>query len=372
MQPEFLQSSPCDRTRSLPPPQLLLVEDDDDHAEIFIRSASRSQQLGITRARSLSDAIKHTNKLHPALVVLDLGLPESMGLDTVTLFRESCPDIPVVVLTAISDLELGQEALRMGAMDFLSKEDITSKLLDRSIRYAIERWSQKRRLEDSLADLQYFSSMAAHDLVSPLDTIQGITQLIELELANETVSPRVAENLELLKICSLRSIRLVRDLHKLSTLGRKAVERERISLQSLLDEVRFNLGNAIATTQGRVELASSAVLYGDTGLVSHVMQNLIGNALKYCRNGVAPVVKVSCSERDGRAVVCVEDNGEGINESDSTRIFLPFERLVSSGDKKGSGLGLSICKKIVDAHGGEIWLDSEVGAGTRFYFHLGG
>ncbi len=349
---------------------ILLVEDNEDHADIFMQSARSLSSARIVKAASLTEAIQVARAKPPGLAILDLGLPETVGLDTLTLFLESCPDVPVVVLTSIADLNLGEDALKLGAMDFLSKEEITGKLLVRSIRYALERWSQKRELENSLADLRYFGSMAAHDLVSPLNAIRGFAQLMELELLKGEISKEAMDCLELLQKSSLRSIRLVRDLQKLTTLGRQSIEREPIDLASTLSEVRTFLKEEFQESGGAMREGNLQQLEGDAGLLCHVLQNLVGNALKYSRENTPPVVTISCHAEDGLTVVCVEDNGVGIDENDSSRIFLPFERLTNS-TSSGSGLGLSICKKIVEAHGGEIWIESTQGVGTRFYFHLG-
>ncbi len=349
---------------------ILLVEDNEDHADIFMQSARSLSSARVLRAVSLTEALQVARAKRPGLIILDLGLPETVGLDTLSLFLESCPDIPVVVLTSIADLNLGEDALKLGAMDFLSKEEITGKLLVRSIRYALERWSQKRKLEDSLADLRYFGSMAAHDLVSPLNAIRGFAQLLELELSKGEVSKEAMECLELLQKSSLRSIGLVRDLHKLTSLGRQSIVREEIDLASMLSEVRTFLEEEFQKSGGTMREGSLQPLKGDAGLLSHVLQNLVGNALKYCKEDVPPVVSINCYTDDGLTIVCVEDNGLGIDENDSNRIFLPFERLANS-TSHGSGLGLSICKKIVEAHGGEIWIESTQGVGTRFFFHLG-
>ncbi len=352
--------------------EILLVEDNDDHADLFMLSARNFSEFHISRERNLTDALAAIGTRKVNLVILDLGLPESVGLDTLSLFLKSCPEkTPIVVLTAMSDLNLGEEALKIGAMDFLSKEEITPRSLLRSIRYAMERWSQKRKIEDSMADLQYFGSMAAHDLVSPLDAIQGFAQLIELELSKGAVTEDALECLDLLKKSAQHSIRLVKDLHKLSRLGRKSIDRRPLSPSSLVADVCASLREMIKETQGSVEAHDMPTILGDAGLVSHVLQNLIGNGLKYSRDGVPPVITVKSLTKDGFTVICVEDNGIGIDEKDSKRIFLPFERLATTKARRGSGLGLSICKKIIDAHDGEIWIESTKGEGTRFYFHLG-
>lgn len=351
--------------------ELLLVEDNDDHAELFVLSARSFSEANITRATNLTDALRIAKSQPVNLAILDLGLPETVGLDTLSLFLQNCPSLPVVVLTAISDLNLGEEALKLGAMDFLSKEEITPRTLLRSIRYAMERWAQKCKLEDSLADLQYFGSMAAHDLVSPLDAIQGFAQLIELELSKGKITTEAWECLDLLRSSAKRSINLVRDLQKLSSLGRKAIVKEKLDPNSLVEDVCTTLRATIKETKGTVEAMDMPPIRGDAGLVCHVLQNLIGNGLKYSREGVPPVVKISSSREDGLTVICVEDNGIGIDEDNSTRIFLPFERLTTSKGTKGSGLGLSICKKIVEAHDGEIWIESSLDQGSRFFFHLG-
>lgn len=351
--------------------RFLLVEDDDNHAALFIHSAYSSLDVHVDRARSLKAAINSTKEAPPQIVILDLGLPESEGLETLESFLQECPDTPVIVLTAISDISLGEKSLQLGAMDFLSKDEIDERTLVRSVRYSLERWSQKQKLQSSLADLEYFGNTAAHDLISPLNAISGFTHLIEIGLRESPVDKEVFECLELLKQSSERAANLVSDLHKFAKLGKSAVSRDSIDMNLLVEDTKTSLKSLIDDSKASVLIADLPTLSGDSGLVAHVIQNLIGNALKYCRQGVPPEIKIDSKRIDGLATIRVQDNGIGIPSSESKRVFLPFERLKTPQATSGSGLGLSICKRIVDAHQGQIWAEPNQPHGTTFLFHLG-
>lgn len=351
--------------------RFLLVEDDDTHAALFIHSAYSSLDVHVDRARSLRAAINSTKETPPQIVILDLGLPESDGLETLKGFLRECPDTPVIVLTTISDISLGEKSLQLGAMDFLSKDEIDEKTLVRSVRYSLERWSQRQKLQSSLADLEYFGNTAAHDLISPLNAISGFTQLIEVGLKGSSVDKEVFECLDLLKQSSERAANLVNDLHKFAKLGKSAISRKRIDMNQLVEEAKISLKSLIDDSDATIVSSDLPTLNGDSGLIAHVIQNLIGNALKYSRPDVPAKIQIDSERIDGYTTIRVVDNGIGIPTSDNQRVFLPFERLKTPIATSGSGLGLSICKRIVDAHQGKIWIETQQPDGATFLFHLG-
>ncbi|MDQ8203066.1 hybrid sensor histidine kinase/response regulator [Pelagicoccus sp. SDUM812003] len=351
---------------------VLLVEDDDIHFELVNHAAHASPHLNvqIERAVSLGEAFSVIESSPPDIIVLDLGLPESEGLQTLETFLKRGIPIPVIVLTAMANLELGERAIQMGAMDFLGKDEISDRSLARSIRYSIERWKQKTTLDATIADLERFGNAAAHDLVSPLNAIQGFTRLIEIGLENTEVSKDIHECLHLLEVSSQRAADLVTDLHKFAKLGRHSISREETDLSELIEEVESSLQPMIGEHEGSLVVGSLPKLNLDRGLFVHVFQNLISNGLKYHRKGTPPIVAIDSCTVDGRHVINVRDNGIGISPSDRQRIFAPFERVKIDKAVDGTGIGLSICKRIIEAHDGVIWVESEVGRGSAFNFYI--
>lgn len=350
--------------------QLLLVEDQDSHAQIFQSLALNAlPSFALDRAHDLVEAFDYLGKKRYDLVILDLGLPGTRGIDTLRRVLERFEECPVVVLTADADLKLGEEALRLGALDFLGKEEISRLSLARMLRYSLERWQHKRELVQAIENVEGFARAAAHDLKNPLSAMQSCCALIEMEFATGTVTDETLEVIRTLSDRSRRAAKLVDDLLEFSKLGKAAVQRQVVDLRELAESVLPNLEKEIVTSGGRVEIQDLGSACVDPGLMSQVFQNLIGNALKY-RGEQRPVVRVEAEKIiGGEMVVWVEDNGRGFDMAAGSQLFEPLKRLNGSS-VDGSGLGLSICKRIIEAHDGRIWFYSQPGAGATFCFSI--
>jgi signal transduction histidine kinase len=164
--------------------------------------------------------------------------------------------------------------------------------------------------------------------------------------------------------------RLVESLLRYAQVGNGTVERARVKMDDVLDA---SLGSLqVQLEERRAEVIRDdnlPELMGDSVQLVQLMQNLIANAVKYARIGVRPEVRVSFVQKNGEFVFSVADNGEGIPAEHQTQIFQPLKRL-HGPDIPGTGLGLALCERIVERHGGRIWVDSEVNVGSTFYFSL--
>jgi light-regulated signal transduction histidine kinase (bacteriophytochrome) len=164
---------------------------------------------------------------------------------------------------------------------------------------------------------------------------------------------------------------LINDLLSLSRITTKQNPMELVELNSLAHEVLGDLEVRIQTTGGRVEFGHLPPVTGDPVQLRQVFQNLIGNALKFHRPDTPPVVKVSVVQRDAYTVdICFDDNGIGFDNKDADRVFLPFQRLHGRQEFEGTGIGLTICQKIAERHGGVIRVQSKAGEGSRFVMTL--
>lgn len=351
--------------------RLLLVEDNDDHALLvasLARRALEAQPL-VERVATLEEAFARVEAEPPDLALLDLGLAESRGLETLDRALERFPKLPIVVLTASSDLATGEEAVRKGALDFVSKDEISERALSRSIRYSLERHRQRQALARAIRDLEAFAHVAAHDLKSPLCTIQSVCGIVASRLEETQKTQRDRDLIEVLRDSAARATQLVDGLLRFCKLGAAAVRPARTSLEELADETIAALDDSIRRTGARVERGSLPEAMCDRDLMAHVFQNLLSNALKFCGDK-PPRARISGRAVDGEIEIAVEDEGVGIAEEDRERIFEPFLRL--QGGPEGSGLGLSICQRVIDAHGGRIWVESTAGEGSRFVARLPG
>jgi signal transduction histidine kinase len=225
-----------------------------------------------------------------------------------------------------------------------------------------------RELEDVVQGLESFNRMVSHDLRSPLAGLAGLSSLLLSEV-NAQDNPRLHDRLRLMASQSERLARLVQDLLCLCRVGQAPLAQRPGALDQALAEALHTLSLSLPPSAlSHVHAGDLPPLHVDLTLMTQVFVNLIGNALKFSASVPEPRVEVSaCCER-GEWRVTVADNGPGFDPAQGERLFQPFERL--HGDIEGSGLGLSIVRRIVERHGGRVWADAKPGAGARFSFAL--
>ena len=166
-----------------------------------------------------------------------------------------------------------------------------------------------------------------------------------------------------------RMQQLIDDLLTFSRVGTRGKELRPVSSQEALDAALVHLRSAIADSGARIDSVPLPDVLGDVSQLTQLFQNLIGNAIKY-RGADPPLIRIGVTKRNDLWQFSVQDNGIGIEREHFDRIFMIFQRLHSRSDYPGSGIGLAICKKIVDRHGGNIWVESEIGRGSTFFFTL--
>jgi len=226
-----------------------------------------------------------------------------------------------------------------------------------------------RELARSNVELEQFAYAASHDLQEPLRKIITMSDRImgmQSQFQNETMS----EYLKRMHKAAYRMHNLITDLLKYSRVARSPRPFERIRLEEICHQVISDLEEAIRQTRGKVICTDSAEIEAEPVLIHQLFQNLIGNALKFNREGVPPLVTIRFAVHDKRCEIRISDNGIGIAEEFHDRIFGLFERLHPISAYEGSGIGLSICKKIVDFSNGKITLESTPGQGTTFIINL--
>jgi signal transduction histidine kinase len=226
------------------------------------------------------------------------------------------------------------------------------------------------RLEQSNRDLEHFAYVASHDLQEPLRKIQAFSDRVTKHYA-ERLDDQGRDYLSRMSGAAARMQRLIEDLLSLSRVTTKRNAIEPIELGALAREVLGDLEFRIHSTKGRVELGELPRIAGDPVQIRQLFQNLIGNALQFHRPDAPPVVTVSAARRDAYTVeLRFADNGIGFEGKDAAKVFLPFQRLHGRAQYEGTGIGLTICQKIVERHGGTIRAESTPGEGSRFVVTL--
>jgi light-regulated signal transduction histidine kinase (bacteriophytochrome) len=228
--------------------------------------------------------------------------------------------------------------------------------------------NRTKQLERSNAELEQFAYVASHDLQEPLRMVTGYTSLLSkryrgrLDLAADEFIDFAAEGANRMRV-------LINDLLTYSRVTSQAAEPAPVDCQLILRETLSALEVSIQESGANLTHDGLPTVQGDRVQLGQLFQNLISNALKY-RNGQEPRIHVGCERREREWLLFVRDNGIGIDERFAEKIFVIFQRLHTREQYPGTGIGLAVCKRIVERHGGRIWVESTPGNGATFFFTL--
>ncbi|WKN40418.1 sensor histidine kinase [Tunicatimonas pelagia] len=358
---------------------ILLVEDNLTDQEI-VKEMLESTQLihyNLEICDRISQAIVCIARVKPDVILLDLSLPDSIGLQTLQRIQEHDLSIPIVILTGLDDPDVGLEAINKGAEDYLSKQEIhIDHLLAKTISFAIERHKLKRELFTAMNHLQQYneklkdySYVIAHDLKSPLNNLRSLVDFYQ-QSADASIRRKVMGKIGVSvnrlddMIRSFSNVFLAeKDLSK---------EPEIINIHRAISEVEEQLAELIRGTNTRIftDFSKAETVSFVPVLFNSVLQNLVTNSIKYRDEHREPRISISTEDTDSYVIMHYEDNGIGIDlEQHQQRLFKLFNRF-DTEKAKGTGVGLYMIKSILDASEGRIDIDSTVGEGTHFKLFL--
>ncbi|MDJ0843121.1 ATP-binding protein [Crocosphaera sp.] len=372
--------------------KVLLIEDNLAEARLLhevLKGATR-QEFRLCHEKRLGDALNQLQTQTFDIILLDLTLPDSQGLDSFVPIISQNSHIPIVVLTNMNDEELALEAVRKGAQDYLVKRHITLDILVRSICYAIERKQMEEQLREANQALEKrveertiqllkaqelnqlkseFVSMLSHDFRNPLNTI-----LLSAGLLEESYEQLTREQ----QLSYFQMIRqAVQDMNELlsevlllgkADSGKLKPNFNQLDLKDFCQQIihslhlSFEKNNQIILNfngnfQEQLELWDEKLLW-------HILHNLLNNALKYSPQGGQIFVDIIAEEKI--VTFRIQDQGIGISQESQKHLFEPFYRADNVDNISGTGLGLSIVSKCVEAYEGEILIESELNHGTTF------
>ena len=310
------------------------------------------------------------------LVISDWMMPEMDGLELVRKIRGRPANkaggyVFIILLTAQGDTSKLVEGMEAGADDFVAKPFDKDELRVR-LRAGQRIVELERRLASSNAELTAFTSVASHDLREPLRTITSFLGLLERDYRGK-LDKTADEFIGFIMDAAERMRALIDDLLTFARLDKGEAEPfKTFGMQAVFDDKVELLKASIDESGASITANDLPSIHGDRGGISQVLQNLISNAIKY-RGDSNPIIVLSASETEDGAAwkFAVSDNGIGIPRQHLEEVFQPFHRLHGTGSKyKGSGVGLAICQRVIERHGGSIWVESEEGGGSTFHFTI--
>jgi len=306
---------------------------------------------------------------------------ESYGYD-IDAYLDALNKVPIVTekqfksaLSFLSEIavmigELGlinlklKETTRGLERENIERKQAEMKLAEKSLK--LERLNEELRRKNE--ELNEFTYIASHDLRAPLRKLSAFCDLLKKDLG-EDLPEQAEKDFFFIADAALRMQTLVQDLSKLSRTSRMDMKFERFSLDTCVNLALKELESEIAETEAEIVCNELPEVWGDKVLLTQIYRNLISNALKFS-DKEPPRMEITVENKDGVSIFGVKDNGIGISTAYAEQIFLPFKRLHSQTEYEGTGIGLAICRKAIERHTGEIWVESEPGKGAHFKFTI--
>jgi len=339
--------------------------------------ASFETDITSTRQQALSALDRASRELDAALLAIAIGLALVVAVLAVVLRRTAIRPVHVLAAEArrVAGGDFSHEVAQTGPREIrgLAADVNTMRLRIlqelSAVREANDALAERaQELQRSNAELEQFAYVASHDLQEPLRKVTSFCQLLQRRYAGQ-LDERADQYIEFAVDGAKRMQVLINDLLAFSRVGRSGSELSTVAGDAALANAKANLAAQIEQTGAVIEAAPLPTVQAQLTLLSAVFQNLLGNALKF-RGDQPPRVVVAAELDGGYWLFSVTDNGIGIDQQYADRIFLIFQRLHDKTTYPGTGIGLAMCRKIIDYFGGRIWLDTEIADGTRFCFTL--
>jgi signal transduction histidine kinase len=360
--------------------RVLLVEDNPDDVELIVRSLRKSGYKIVSEVvQTAEEFTRKVRTISYDIILTDYNLPKWSGMAVLELLHKENLDVPVILVTGALGDVTAVECIKQGASDYILKDNLTR--LTASVRRALKekRLRENRKIDQerlartveelarSNRDLEQFAYVASHDLQEPLRMVAAYTQLLA-ERYRGRLDETADKYIDYASNGALRMQTLIQDLLAFSRVGRTGAAMKPTDCNAVLSQAQKNLQSAIQESEAVVTSDQLPTVVCNTQL-AQVFQNLIGNAIKF-RGSEKPAIHVGVAARGAEWLFAVSDNGIGIAPESAEMIFSVFKRLHTSSEYPGNGIGLAICKKVIEQHGGKIWVESVAGHGSSFKFTL--
>lgn len=365
-------------------PVILIVDDQPDNLRV-LSSMLVIKGYNVRKALTGEMALATCQKVVPDLILLDIMMPDLTGYEVCESLQanpQTCK-IPIIFLSALDDSTAKVKAFSSGGADYITKpfqtEEVLARIqkqltIDRLQRQLIQKNEELQTLNEELqrsnVELEQFAGIASHDLQSPLQLIMGYADMLLWQY--DTLLDEKGEHyLSEISKASQRMNQLIHDLLSYSRVRSGKVELEPIDCEVVLAEALANLQDDINSSGACITHDTLPIVLGDRTQLIQLFQNILSNAIKFRRPQVPPEINISLTlNPENFAEFSIQDNGIGIAEEDYPVVFEIFKRIHAYNKYPGTGIGMSLCKKIVEVHGGRIWLTSQLHIGTTFFFTL--
>jgi signal transduction histidine kinase len=366
-----------------PRPQLrvLLVEDDPADRDLILRELQKGEfEITADVAVTADDFRQRVRANRPDVVLADYNLGQWRGTEALEILRQEGLNIPLILVSGALGDVTAVECIKQGVTDYVLKDSLAR--LSVALRGALkdkQAREERKRAQESLAqkvaelarsnaDLEQFAYVASHDLQEPLRMVSAYTQLLADRYRGK-LDDQADKYIHYAVDGAARMQSLIHDLLAFSRVGRQETAVASTDCNEVVEQARENLRTAILESGAVVTYGPLPQLLANGSQLQQVFQNLIGNAIKF-RGSPTPVVHISAERAGAEWIFSVADNGIGISEEYAEHVFIIFKRLHTRAEYPGNGIGLAICRKIVERHGGKIHAMPHEGGGTILNFTM--
>ena len=359
----------------------VLVEDNALDAELVLRALRKENfEVNAVIVQDEAGFAEALRAQSPEIVLADYNLPNWKGMEVLKVLRRQGLDIPMILVSGALGDVTAVECIKQGATDYVLKDGLARlpEVIRRALKEKYERGLRLRAEEDlarkadelarSNADLEQFAYVASHDLQEPLRMVAAYTQLLS-ERYRGKLDANADKFIGYASEGALRMQVLIQDLLAFSRVGRATAAHSNVDCNAVIEDVRQILASAITENKAVLAHKELPTVWADRTQMAQVFQNLIGNAIKF-RGAQPPEILVHAEKAGEHWLFSVSDNGIGIAPEFTENIFIVFQRLHTRMEYPGNGIGLAICKKIIERGGGKIWVESQAGCGSDFKFTI--
>lgn len=384
--------------------KILICDDDPAYRKLlraYLRSSGR--EFIVTEAGRKGEMQAALDKGGIDLILLDIQMPEKSGLEWLAEIVEK-QIAPAIMLTGFGSEDIAVQSIHEGAMDYIPKDHLTQDRLLSTVKVALEIWKRKRAEADRervlkelesknvelqkamehMADLEEitrmkseFLSITSHELRTPLTPMKAQLQMI-LEGYVGELNDNQKKSLEVVLRNITKLGKLIDDILDLSRIeaGRIKLAFKSVNINSIVKEAIITQESSATSKDIKIstKLADPPDIVGDPERIGQVIGNLLNNAIKFSKKSGKVIIETKCLDIEGKENVLfsITDYGIGISKADHKKLFKPFSQIDTSlgREQAGTGLGLAIVRGIIHAHRGKVWIDSESGNGTTFYFTI--
>jgi signal transduction histidine kinase len=374
-----LETLPSSATR--PQLRVLLVEDDPADRDLILRELGKCEfEISSEVAGTADEFRERIRSARPDVVLAEYNLGQWRGTEALKIMREEGLDIPLILVSGTLGDVTAVECIKQGVTDYVLKDSLAR--LSVALRGALkdkDAREERRRTQESLAqkveelarsnaDLEQFAYVASHDLQEPLRMVSAYTQLLADRYRGK-LDEQADKYIHYAVDGAARMQSLIQDLLAFSRVGQQETAIASTDCNEIVEQAIANLRAAIVESSATVTHGPLPRLMANGSQLQQVFQNLIGNALKF-KGSQAPLVQISARKEGTGWIFAVADNGIGISAEHAESVFTIFNRLHTRTEYPGNGIGLAICKKIIERHAGRIHASPQEGGGTLFNFTL--